>query len=475
MTVVTTKSLLKQPAIDFLSLVNQCTHGPISREHFAINLLRAYGSEFQLLINSSSTPEQQNPPKEITMGEYMFPRHQWHELIEVNRTAQMIYLWVLIVAGRYDLFTECQKPEAKLTLESFTELQVLVDRYLGNDPFKIISVIQRLKIAMAGMSIHDVGKSRGLVSDILKSIGVTEFDMEDHDSLLKTLLKKAPHKISDSFHRLTNEEMRILESFFSIDLILGQVAQGETTGAHIEISGLRLVDQDIRYMWYMKEVLDIAGAVGQSVQNGSVVLTEETWQGISEAIKALEQYTVFKHDTGTATMKALIQQRLSPVCDEIAKMDASEVADSEVAVWGRLVMMLRKFSRVDIKQVHYLLMTSHAALGASEDQRQIDLRLVFGLYEDDGKPSFLPYYAPALFANLIKHLGYDNGVRTGLVLLSRVFGHIEGLLPNVTSKQKTIFLEGLAKSAAQYPNDILTKELVVTVTTHGEYQVSIKE
>lgn len=463
-----TKSLIKQPTIDFLSMVNQCAQGPVSREHFAINLLRAYGSEFALLINSSSTPEQQNPPREITMGEYMFPRHQWHELIEVNRTAQMIYLWVLIVAGRYDLFTECQKAEVRLSVESFTELQTLVERYLGDDPFKIISVIQRLKIAMAGMSIHDVGKSRGLVSDILKSIGVTEFDINDHDSLLKTLLKQAPGKISESFHRLTPDEMGILESFFSIDLILGQVAQGETTGAHIDHAGLRYAGEEVRHMWYMKEVLDIAGAVGQSIQNGSVVLTEPTWRGIKHAIAALERYAVSQNDTGKDAMDALIATRLSSISDQVDRMD-----NAHVAVFGRLVMMLRKFSWTDIMDVHHLLSISHSVPGATEDQEHIESCLAFGLTEAVGKPSFLPYYAPALFANLIKGLGEGNGVRTGIVLLSRVFDIIKKL-PMTGSNHKTIFLEELAKVAAQSPHDILTKELVVTTTIHGEYQVSTK-
>ncbi len=464
-----TGSLLGRPVFNFLNLVSICDHGPYSREYFAMQMLTTHKREFELLINSLETPEQQSLPAFTTMAEHMFPRHSWHELVEVNRTMQMMYLWVLIVAGRYDLFTECQKEESRLSLESFEELQGMVKKYLSNDPFAFIDIIQRLKIVMAGMAIHDLGKKRGLVSDILRSVGVDVQDFEDHDSLLKKLIAKAPEKISLLFSSMSHSENALLAKFFNIDLVLAQVAQGETTGAHLEHSGITLLDEPTRFMWYMKELLDVAGAAGQTVQNGSATLTEQTWRGFKHTIDAVEDYAMGTQTPTSAIAGLWIARTHLSIRLRLPYDKANGIAYS----LGRLAMMLRIQSAEEVEELYHFIQSDN--LGANRDEAtELRVQLFKSLSENGQKGiALLTYYSPALFANVTKQLG---SYKVGITLFARILIKVSDYFSKNGhgSSRATLFLEDVAREAAANISSVLTKKIILTKTIHGEINVSLE-
>ncbi len=139
------------------------------------------------------------------------------------------------------------------------------------------------------MVVNDLGKVKGVVKNIAEKSGIKDVD---HDKLLFAGLSQHP-EISPSFQKLSSRHKKLILNGLKTEFNIGQFIQGENVPASLE--GLKGIDEESLKFYLLHALYDIAGAAGQSVQNGSVIMNEPTYENFRLAIDSPAEANVHIH------------------------------------------------------------------------------------------------------------------------------------------------------------------------------------
>ena len=236
---------------------------------------------------------------------------------------------------------------------------------------------------------------------------------------------------------------------------IGKFIQGENVPASLE--GLREIDEESLKFYLLHALYDIAGAAGQSVQNGSIVMNEPTYENFRLAISSLE-----KLGEGQTLDEAYDSYLYSKA--EKFGFDISVPKDRAIT---RICCMLRTSDVDQAKEISQVF---------SELPKNTRAILENGLNmrgTEDGIATLI-YYAPAFLANLQKKFGESGDVSSsrealtlGLSTFARVFQ--EARIANKGREENgvyTVMASSLAKQASESPNKLTTQE--ITLKTVGD-------
>lgn len=194
---------------------------------------------------------------------------------EFDRTAMSMYLLHLVLQGDYQRFTQCQLDKEKLSGASFQDLQAYTTRILNDAP-----AIHTMLVALA---IHDLGKVEMVIKAVQKATGNVH---SDHDRVLLMGLQQCPD-LFPSVATLPEHYQQLLLEKLHMDFQVGQYVQAECPAA--SLPDATTVREEVLHFHLLHTLYDIAGAAGQSIQNGSATMTEATYQGVQLAATTLEQ------------------------------------------------------------------------------------------------------------------------------------------------------------------------------------------
>lgn len=222
------------------------------------------------------------------------------DLMEVNRTLMNIASDRAILdpdrARGHRFITGCQKNAAiRLTPETHD--------WLCGFAANTLATPQRREAMEVGLIDADLGKSEVIQDDLRTRFG---WEYADHDRLLVDLMSKPglARRWTPSFYRLPEDSQATILNNYRSGLHVPQAQQGESPAAKfVKFLELPQADQDFGLLLGL---LDIAGAEGDRVQNGSVTLNEP----VVSAFRMLVQ-AVRRQEEGGATLeeRALFVER----------------------------------------------------------------------------------------------------------------------------------------------------------------------
>ncbi len=307
------------------------------------------------------------------------------------------------------------------------------------------------------MVINDLGKIKSVVENIAEKSGVRDVD---HDKMLLVGLEQHPD-ISPSFQKLSPHHKELILSGLKTKFNIGQFIQGENVPA--SLGGLKGIDEKSLKFYLLHALYDIAGAAGQSVQNGSVIMNEPTYENFRLAICSLEK--LGEGQTVDEAYDAYLAQKA-----EKFGFDISVPADRATT---RICCMLRTSSAEQAQEV------SQVFAKLPQNTRAIlenDLNM---RGTDDGIATLI-YYAPAFLANLQKKFSesgepdsFKKALTLGLTTFAKVFQ--EAKIANKGKEENgvyTIMASSLAKVATENPDKLSQQEIrLKTVGSDAEVEL----
>lgn len=415
-----------------------------SAEHVA-GLVENYPELAWLTGAVDATPEASINAEGKTLSERAFgARH-----IELDRTLVGILVLKWILNGDYEAFTACQKT-GKLSQGSFDELREYAQRILPND--------EAVDAMIACMVINDLGKIKAIVARLQADTGVVEVD---HDRVLLTALTQNPG-ISPSFNRLSEHFRSLILRGLEARWNGGQGIQAEDLDASWQ--GIATLDQDALDFYLLHLVCDVAGAAGQFVQNGSVVMAEDTWTGFKLIIKALD--TLKSGGNVIDARSSYLDMR-----GELLGLDAEDPEGRALTVIG---CMLRKFDMESADQIcrvfDQLEAGTQAILVREMNQNGID------------NLGTLLYYSPALLANAIKtHTDpqkaggtFEEALTMGLNTMARIYHQVfRACRKREDRGVVTVMVSAVADVAARDPRELAHSEFVL-VPRGENFEVAVR-
>ena len=347
--------------------------------------------------------------------------------IEFDRSVTGIFLLKWILVGDYEAFTAPQKGAAKLTRENFAHLKEYTE--------SILNTQESIDAMIAYMVINDLGKIRAIVDEVQNRTGLRDVD---HDNILLVALESHP-EISPSFQRLNSERQRVMIRGLQARFNIGQFLQGENVPA--SLTGLRGLDKESLDFYLLHAIADIGGAAGHVTSNGSIVMSNPTYEGFKTGVRAIEGFNFGK--TEVEVYNNFLMEKGSPF--------GLEVSEQKDRVIIRLISMLRASDSETVELIQQVF-----------DSLPINVQVVL-LKEmningfEDGYASLL-YYSPAALANLIslhllqKDSNPDNhfqlGLEKGLITLAEIYQHARIMLKGREgSGVFTVMVSAIAEAA----------------------------
>lgn len=340
-----------------------------------------------------STPEMsQDVDGTKTLGEQIFPTLEKASLTEFNRTAVGLACLNWVLEGDYSSFTACQK-DGKMTEESFQELREYTQKVLQDRSAQEAMVVYTI--------INDLGKIEAVIQKA-KALGVEDID---HDKVLVRVLETSS-KISPSFNNLPQKYKQLILEGLNAEFNLGQYAQAENVpGSLSKLSGL---SQEALDFCLIHTLFDVAGAAGQFVQNGSVVLSEATYQSFKLAMETLRNVQA----------EGVVNTYNAYLLRKAATLGIDSLYHNKMIT--RLCCMLRISSHEQAQIVSDVV----EELKDSPQRNIIHiLDKEIGETGVDGWAT-LTYYAPAILANLLKGKAdqeYKDALKAGLSTLAIIY------------------------------------------------------
>ncbi len=263
--------------------------GPKTREvnrpnfEFIHNLHHLHGVELDALpgLNAMTRPydEQQR-----TIGEIYYELDDPAEVMELNRTVMNVWLYDLIsgektpeeLRAAYEDFTHNQKHDV-LTFNDFVELKQIVDN----------AIPPEMRGLFRAMLIYsDLGKSTRMQEFMKENHGRT---YADHDKLLIDVLDDdaAIMHCMPSFRQLfTEDQQQIIKACFKSGFHLGQYQKLETLPS--QLIKMQQLPSQLQDMIMLTGLFDIAGSLGDKVQDGTPVLNHATFKAFKQARESVQ-------------------------------------------------------------------------------------------------------------------------------------------------------------------------------------------
>jgi len=316
---------------------------------------------------------------------------------EFDRTIAGILVLKWILAGNYEKLISVQKPEVKLTRETFNKIQAYVKRVLPNE--------QAVDAMITSMVINDLGKIKAFVEKTKRETGIEDVD---HDNILLAALKKNP-TVSPAYVKLLPKFQQIIMRGLEAKFNLGQFVQSENVAASLDGMKSLVNDQQSLDFYLIHALVDIAGVGGHKTQEGSLLLTEPLAQSFNTGIEAL---------------KGLAKGR-----------STKQVYEDFVAAKGR-IFALNPSDRLERTAIRLSTMLGYSRPGDArevvEALRSLQPNTLAVLLAemnlsgvDDGTATLI-YYAPAIVSNVRAAIEKSGGhlreaLNIGFTTLARIY------------------------------------------------------
>ncbi len=386
----------------------------------------------------------------LTVGQRLFPATPRAELAEFDRTAVGLLALRWVLDGDYDSFIACQPESARLSRANFNSLRNYTLDFVGGsgvEPNERGALNQEAVDALETfIVINDLGKIDRVIEDIAARTGIRDVD---HDRVLAAGLTAHP-EISPSFMRLAPQYRNMIVRGLQTEFNPAQFVQGENVPASLQ--KLQGLDADAQRLYQLHSLYDVAGAAGQAVQNGSVVMTDPTYHNFRLAFDALDQLD--RHSVETVYDGYLASRGRE------MGLDISIPRHRAVARIGCMLRVSEPNQARRIADVYGRLTPNIQAI--------LDKDLNTNGTSDGLAP--LVYYAPALLGNLQKKLNgagggaqFDQAMEIGLTSLARIFQ--EARIANKAKEGNgvfTVMASDVAQAAARDPEQLLHKEFFLT-------------
>ncbi|MCB0361513.1 MAG: DUF1152 domain-containing protein [Bdellovibrionales bacterium] len=319
--------------------------------------------------------------------------------IEFDRSVTGIFLLKWILTGNYEAFTAPQKGAAKMTKENFAHLKQYTE--------SILSSPESVDAMITYMVINDLGKIRSIVSEVQSRTGLRDVD---HDNILLVALERHP-EISPSFQRLPRHTQQIMVRGLQASFNIGQFLQGENVPA--SLTGLKGLDKESLDFYLLHAIADIGGAAGHVTSNGSIVMSNPTYEGFKSGVRAIEGLN--RGRTEVEVYNDFLADKGRPF--------GLQIENPKDRVITRLVAMLRASDAETVNQIREVFDSLPKNVQAIL-LKEMNLNGV-----NDGFATLL-YYSPATLANLIGALKearpdshFKDGLAMGLTTLAEVYQH----------------------------------------------------
>jgi len=356
-------------------------------------LCERYPEIVWLTSKTNVTPEGIIASKDQKISVQMFGETH----IEFDKTIVSIFCLFWVVTGDYDSFVACQAPAARLTKDSFEKLRNYVSSILGDD--------DGIEALVVFTVLNDLGKVESVVQLVRSKTAVEEVD---HDKILFMGLKTNP-RLFPRCLRLTKDYQDWLLEGLGAQFNFAQLVQAESVPANL--AGLKGLSKMSLDLFNLHALFDMAGAAGHIKYNGSLVLTEATYQDVVLCIKSMEL---------VASRGATVVQVYDSYLHERGKTLGLDVHRPTQRALLRVCCNLRYHTK---EQAQVVIAAYEQVPHETWNILRREL-CVTGL--DDGW-AILLYYAPALLLNCQSSFAKPNeppnveAIKIGLIAMSKCF------------------------------------------------------
>lgn len=346
---------------------------------------RQFAPELLRLQNATSTTETDGSatigdlgPEELTPSSVIYGK----DFVEVNRTLVSMLALKWILANDYNTLTTHQEGQ-RLTRQSFDQLRKYFLAHIVDSE----DVVALLVATVVG----DLGKDSALLHDVIEISGPIHFK-PNHDEV--AYLAQAVHIIP---------AVEILNSRDRSDVVAGmriagklninQLVQAENVpGSILPVVELKHQPRAL-HLKIIEVLLDVAGAGGHFDSRGAIRLTETVFQKYYSAVRALVDFL----EERLTTVEECYNQFLSDTGMNLVKGGFETLSAHNPS--DRALLRIMLMARVENIDEAAELKGAFETVPPSEKQCLMDGLNATGT---DGSRAVIPYYGPALFAQVRK-------------------------------------------------------------------------
>lgn len=294
---------------------------------YLAELHEEFGVEMDLLVGKGAL-ERPYGQKPLTAAEAFYEDKlegtTSQDFMEVNRTTMNLWLLDKVMQGDEQAVTACQPDAVKLVGEPFERLR--------NFTQETLSTPEKYHTARVVLMIADMGKSKQVADRMHELTGQT---YADHDRLLVDVLKHpvGVAEMMPSFLTLDEETQENVIKMLNTGFHLPQFMQGENLPAHLV--PFQELDTEWQDLSNLVSIYDIAGAAGDSIQNGSITLNRNTFTSFEQArdaLQALPEHAGFTPEQRAVNSYGMYLQSLG----DMLGLDTAQPEDRALARLARM-------------------------------------------------------------------------------------------------------------------------------------------
>jgi hypothetical protein len=373
--------------------------------------------------------------------------------VEFERSLQSLHCFNLIVEGTKEGYQEFvgKQAEPKLTLEHFQALSQRWKNLVENYPdLNAEELHQALQV---GLVLGDIGKSP-MAREKMADLGI---DDPDHDDFYaKVITNPEACKRLPSFCALSHKQQELLRASAGL-AHFGHITHcegGPEMYSNLKRSGVLDSMPHVFDFAMLMHISDVAGALAQKDNQGSLTYNDDTFQAVEDTIGACQR--LMSQDELGAYDQYLAAR--------VKQLDLSESQSDRIL--ARLGAMLRLFT----PKQGAALRDGFAKLDKQEKQQAIDY------LSPEGASQFprTPTYMPAVLVNLLNNrtLGstpdqrLTEAIRIGIPFITATLKNYKDMLEKGTiGKDFPINFNSVAGIAAEDPFSLQHKQISIDPLT----------
>ncbi len=404
-------------------------------------LFATYGVELDSLpgLNAMTRPHTE---QQRTIGEIYYGFDSPAEVMEFNRTVMNVWLYDLVsgektpeeLQAAYESFVHSQKKDI-LTFEDFITLKHIVDTAIPPEMSKLFRAM---------LIYSDLGKSTRMQDYMRRHYGR---EYADHDKLVLDVLKDEAaieHCMPSFLKHFDENEQAIMKACFESGFHLGQYQKFETLPVHL--MKIQALLPQLRDMIMLTGLFDIAGTLGDKVQDGTPVLTHSTFAAF---LQARDSVQAVHPDAGGGVVDAAEQALYSYELYLESRNEAFGF-DLNTPKGRALTRFTGMFRVMTEEEIQGLSKVFDNKLNEATQQLFIELLDMTGFEKD----AFWVEYGPAFARNLYKAMrasgcSYEVAMATAMTSMARLCNSIRRELDKheTTDEPATIMVAELAHAA----------------------------
>lgn len=442
-------------------------HTPRPDESYLAQLRTRFDVEIDSLVglNALTRPHKE---QQLTVAEKYYGFKSPAEVMEVNRTVMNIWLFDLVHGEKspeelqtaYEAFVAAQREKGKLRFDEFCELKTIVDEAVpadGADRFRAMLVY------------GDLGRSTRMQEYMRQRHGKA---YADHDKLLADVLddENAIRHCMPSFLEFSIEDQVYMRACFKSGFHLGQYQKLETLPVHLQ--GIQRLPKQQRDVIMLSGLFDIAGALGDKVQNGTPIIDSHTFQTFKKARESVQSADTNVYEMDPAEQALFSYEWYMAARNEEFNFDLNTAKGRALA---RFVSMFRVMKPDEIAGVSKVF---------DVHLNEITKELFVSLLDATGHENNALWieYGPALarniYATMVKSkCSFEEAMATSMTILARIANSARREMAHEdrAGEPATVLAVSLAHIAgdAEMWHRLLREDIRVTRKNEGEYTAEL--